>query len=157
MREKNSTLVLYTRPAEFSKLELFIEQISDEYNIGHTYFSNIVVSLSELVKNAMIHGNKGNPQKKVIISFENRDGKLCFTVSDEGKGFPFPVPDIADMQNNPHVKNGLLIVQALSDDLEFGAHGNEITVSFDIAAANELLSQSRMKTLSDTRQKVKNK
>jgi serine/threonine-protein kinase RsbW len=157
MREKSSTLVLYTRPAEFSKLELFIEQISDEYNIGHTYFSNIIVTLTELVKNAMIHGNKGKPYKKVLIEFKNIDGKLTFAVTDEGKGFGFPVPEASDFQSDPRVKNGLQIVYALSDGLEFNASGNEITVSFDIAAANELLSRSRMRSLSGSQQKVENK
>lgn len=155
MREKNSTLVLYTRASEFSKLEQFVEKISDDFNIGHTYFSNIIVSLSELVKNAMIHGNNGNPRKKVLIEFENRDGRLFFTVTDEGKGFQFPLPDLTDLQSNPNIKNGLLIVQSLSDGIEFNATGNGITIFFDIAAANELLSKSRINAFSQTHIKEK--
>ncbi len=157
MREKNSTLILYTRSSEFSRLEQFIEKISDDYNISHTYFSNIIVTLSELVKNSMIHGNKGIPRKKVQIDFENRDGRLYFTVTDEGKGFAFPLPDLNDLQSNPNVKNGLLIIQSLSDGMEFNVSGNGITVFFDIAAANELLSKTRINVFSQTKDKVKHK
>jgi serine/threonine-protein kinase RsbW len=157
MTEKNSILVLYSRASEFSKLEQFIEKISDDFNIGHTYFSNIIVSLSELVKNAMIHGNNGNPRKKVIIEFENRDGRLFFTVTDQGKGFQFPLPDLNDLHLNPNIKTGLLIVQSLSDGIEFNSTGNGITIFFNIAAANELLSKSRINAFSQTQIKEKHK
>jgi serine/threonine-protein kinase RsbW len=155
MREINKTLVLRSHFSELTKLEEFIEMISDEYNIGHTYFSNIIVSLTELVRNAIIHGNKNQTNQTVDIIFLNQDGKLVFTVKDKGTGFSFPLPDTKNLFGNPNINNGLTIVSSLSDGLEFKHNGSEITVYFDIAAANELLSKSRMNVFSVS-QKVKN-
>lgn len=155
MREINKTLVLRSHFSELTKLEKFIELISDEYNIGHTYFSNIIVSLTELVRNAIIHGNKNQANQTVEIIFLNQDGKLVFTVKDMGTGFPFPLPDTRNLFENPNINNGLTIVSTLSDGLEFKENGSEITVYFDIAAANELLGKSRMNVFS-VGQKVKN-
>jgi len=150
MREKAYTLILMSSQEEFVKLEEFVEKISDEFNIGHTYFSNIIVSLSELVKNAMIHGNKNNPQKKVAVIFSQNEGRLCFTVEDQGKGFPFPLTEASEIPENANVRNGLSIVHSLSDSLEIENNGSKITVYFDIAAANEILSRSRIQTLKGT-------
>ncbi len=146
MTENIYTLELQSSFEEFAKLEKFVEKISDEYNIGQTYFSNILISLVELVKNAIIHGNKNATEKKVIIHFQHNSGKLLFTVSDEGSGFSFPIPEVTDMLVNNNIKNGLSIVQTLSDSLEFENNGSCIKVSFDIINANKLLSQRRIKT-----------
>jgi serine/threonine-protein kinase RsbW len=147
MREKTYTLVLMSSQEEFLKLEEFVEKISDEFNIGHTYFSNIIVTLSELVKNAMIHGNNNNPQKKVAVKFTQNEGRLYFSVEDQGKGFPFPLKEASEIPENPNVRNGLSIIHSLSDGLEIENNGSKITVYFDIAAANEILSRSRIQTL----------
>jgi len=157
MREINKTLVLRSHLSELTKLEEFIEMISDEYNIGHTYFSNIIVSLTELVRNAIIHGNKNQTDQPVEIVFLNQDGKLVFTVKDKGTGFSFPLPDINNLFGNPNINNGLSIVNSLSDGIEFNRNGSEITVYFDIAAANELLGQSRMNVFSGHQKIKKNK
>ncbi len=147
MREKNYTLVLKSHFGEMTKLEQFVEKISDEYNIGHTYFSNIIVSLTELVKNAIIHGNKNSQNKNVSVTFENISGKLVFTVTDEGTGFSFAIPSVEDLLINENIKNGLSIVYSLSDGMNIRKNGSEVEVSFDIAAANELLSRSRIDAL----------
>jgi len=155
MREETFTLILRSEPSEFAKLEEFVEQISDNFNIGHTYFSNIIVTLSELVKNAMEHGNKNNPGKKVKIHLEQKDGKLVFLVKDQGEGFSFPLPDPRELLFNPNIRNGLSIAQSLSDELEFIGNGTEVKVSFHIASANHLLSMSRINTLSDEMKEAK--
>lgn len=155
MREETFTLILRSVPAEFAKLEEFVEQISDNFNIGHTYFSNIIVTLTELVRNAMIHGNRNNPEKKIIIYLEQTGGNLVFSVKDQGDGFSFPLPEPGELLFNPNIHNGLSIVQSLSDELEFIGNGSEIKVSFHIASANKLLSLSRINTLTEEFREVK--
>ena len=157
MREQAYTLVLYSRQDEFGKLEQFVEKMSDEFNIGHTYFSNIIVTLSELVKNAMIHGNKSNPEKIVTVNFSQSDGRLCFTVEDQGKGFPFPMNEASEIPENPNIRNGLSIIHSLADSLEFENNGARITVYFDISSANEILSKSRIQTLKGSQSTITHK
>ncbi len=157
MREEAQTLVLYSRSNEFARLEEFIENISDQFNIGHTYFSNIIVALTELVKNAMLHGNQNDSQKKVFVEFKQEEGNLKFSVTDQGSGFDFPIPQPSEMLTDLNIKNGLSIVYALSDGLEFEENGRKITVIFNIAAANELLSKSRISALKQSGQTKEDK
>ena len=87
---------------------------------------------------------KNSTYKKVEVIFEQKDGQLVFSVIDEGSGFSFQLPDLKDILLNPNIKNGLSIVQTLCDNIEFNNNGSHITVYFDIAAANELLSRTRI-------------
>ena len=70
-------------------VESFIDEISDEYNISNTFFGNILVSVTEAVKNAIVFGNFSDPGKKVILRFLSTPAFLSFTVSDEGRGLDF--------------------------------------------------------------------
>jgi anti-sigma regulatory factor (Ser/Thr protein kinase) len=148
MKNNNYSLVLKSNLSELPKLERFVEKISDEFNIGHTYFSNIIVSLTELAKNAIIHGNNYNFEKKVLIDFEQKEGKLRFSITDEGKGFSKGIPNLYDESSyDNNESNGLFIVKYLSDNIEFHKNGSQIVVDFNIASANELLSLTRINIL----------
>lgn len=158
MRNNNYSLVLKSSLSELSKLEQFVEKISDEYNIGHTYFSNIIVSLTELVKNAIIHGNNSNINKNVYLNFEQKEGKLRFAVTDEGNGFAEGIPNLYDESSYDNNKgNGLFIIKYLSDNIEFNNNGSQIIVDFNIASANELLSLTRINVFNKQGQKQEQK
>ena len=43
---------------EMFRVEQFVEEISDEYLLYGNYFGNILMAVSEAVKNAIIHGNR---------------------------------------------------------------------------------------------------
>jgi hypothetical protein len=47
---------------------------------------NLEFALRELIKNAVLHGNKGKLNKKVFISFKKDENGLVIDVFDEGKG-----------------------------------------------------------------------
>jgi len=75
---RNKQITIKSNLAELHKLEAFVEQISDVYNVNSTYYSNILVALSEAVSNSIIHGNKENEDAQVIVSFEAKNKGIKF-------------------------------------------------------------------------------
>ena len=55
---RTKTLEFASEINNINLLENFIDEICDEYRINNTYFGNILISLVETVKNAIIYGNK---------------------------------------------------------------------------------------------------
>ena len=51
------------------KVENFVDEICEAYYITNSYYGNISVAIMEAVRNAMIHGNRNNPGKLVLITF----------------------------------------------------------------------------------------
>ena len=43
---------------EMFKVEQFVEEISDEYLLYGNYYGNILLAVTEAVKNSIIHGNR---------------------------------------------------------------------------------------------------
>ncbi len=52
-------------------------------NISDDDMFKIEISLREVINNAIIHGNKEDPKKRVYLDFEWGKGKLILTVTDE--------------------------------------------------------------------------
>lgn len=116
-------------------IEKLIDDICLEYKVNEDYYGNILIAMTEAVNNAMHHGNKSNPQKKVVVSYEIKDGKLQFVVEDEGAGFDFDsLPDPTDPKNieKPHGR-GVFLMRNLSDEIEYLEGGSIVKMAFNIA------------------------
>ncbi len=84
---------------------------------------------SELLFNAVIHGNKLDSEKEVSLTVEIANGTISSKISDSGLGFDYS----SLMQSFDNSKGlfgetgrGILMVNALADDLSFNGRGNEI-------------------------------
>ncbi len=82
---------------------------------------------SELLCNAVMHGNKNDVSKNVNLSIAIIDGNLVkATISDEGSGFDY-VRLLNDSSShlNEHGR-GILLAYSLVDSMFFNLRGNEI-------------------------------
>ncbi|MFO7723326.1 MAG: ATP-binding protein [Bacteroidales bacterium] len=123
----------------------FIEDICDHYNIFDSYFGNILTAVTEAVQNAIVHGNRSNPSKRVELSFTSRADGLCFTVSDEGNGFnPNEMPDPTDLANDGLMGRGIFLMHSLADGIEFSDGGRTVELTFNITGIDQDLAASRM-------------
>jgi serine/threonine-protein kinase RsbW len=132
-------------------VEKFVDEICDEYNISNTFFGNIIISVTEAVKNAIIFGNELNPLKKVTIKFEANPAYLSFTVIDQGKGFNFsdacdPTKDIIPGYSR---QKGLFLIQKLSDIVKFYNHGSKIEMIFHVTSINRELAVERVSKINN--------
>lgn len=147
---RKDKLVLKSDLNEIHKLESFVEQISDVYNVNSTYYSNILVALNEAVTNSIIHGNKEDANKEIAILFESKNKGLFFTVLDEGSGFDFenyPDPTDLSIENPEEIGHGLYLMKSLTDDISYDEETGAVELGFKISSINKELAVSRIKSL----------
>ena len=131
-------------------VEQFVEEICDVYNINNSYFGNILLSLIEAVKNAIIHGNKSDASKNVTLCFESIPKGLLFEVIDEGNGFDFmQIPDPTDLNVifDENKGNGIYLIKSLADEIVFLDKGKKTQMTFHIASINKQISSERINKL----------
>lgn len=150
MIDQRQQLILESRLENLNQVERFVEGISDFYNINHNYFGNLLVSVTEAFKNAVIHGNQLNQEKKVVLSFSPAAFGLSFSIEDEGSGFDFkntPDPTDPSLPDDSTQPRGLYLIKKLSDQVAFKDPGNVINIDFHIASINYELSVKRANML----------
>ncbi|MEJ7691939.1 ATP-binding protein [Daejeonella sp.] len=129
------TLQLPSKIDSITTVENFIDTISEKYRFSDEIYANVLTCLSEAAVNAIIHGNKENPDKKVYINLEViEDKRLIFTISDEGDGFDFNnIPDPTSPENLENLTGrGVFIIKRLADQCIFNSRGNELELHFKI-------------------------
>ena len=72
---------LKSQPESLSIVETMIHDARNKYNISEDVFGNMLVAITEAVTNAIYHGNKSDPNKKVSIKYTGDHHNLCWTVS----------------------------------------------------------------------------
>lgn len=98
----------------------------------------IKVVINELLVNAVVHGNKLQPDKLVKMTISSQDNRyLGITVEDEGNGFNYDwlmencgndcCCEIEEAMENGR---GMLIVKHLSERILFNEKGNRVTCLF---------------------------
>jgi serine/threonine-protein kinase RsbW len=89
----------------------------------------VKLALHEAATNAFRHGNRGDPDKYVRISFLATPDEVLVGVEDQGRGFdPDRVPDPLDepILDRPGGR-GLLLMRAYTTWMSFDPPGNRVT------------------------------
>jgi len=91
---------------------------------------NFRVGLTEALSNAMLYGNKADPQKKVQVEVSFEGGHIRVQVTDEGLGFdPSVVPDPTTPENLTRTGGrGIFLMRSLMDEVRFNDLGNSVTL-----------------------------
>jgi len=117
-------------------VDFFIEGILRGYGIDESIIADIAISVSELVNNAIDHGNKKNEEKRVTVTIDKNSDSVSLTVTDEGTGFnPNELDDpLAEENLLKEVGRGIFIVRSLMDsvDIELTKEGAKVTFTRDI-------------------------
>ncbi|HMV27292.1 MAG TPA: ATP-binding protein [bacterium] len=113
-----------TIPSMLDKLnavEEITERVADAFHLRDDDRDNLAIAVTELTNNAIIHGNKFDPKKNVILSFYNDDGVLKVYIRDFGKGFdPGAVDNPLDPENLlKESGRGIFILRSIMDDVQF--------------------------------------
>ena len=113
-------------------VDIFIEGILRGYGINESIIADIAIAVSELVNNAIDHGNKKNEEKRVTVTIEKNSEAVSLTVTDEGTGFnPDELDDpLAEENLLKVVGRGIFIVRSLMDTVDISLTKEGTIVSF---------------------------
>jgi len=92
---------------------------------------NLRVAVGEALANAILYGNRQDPEKRVRVRAELRPGEAVVTITDEGPGFdPESVqdPTVAENRGRSHGR-GLFLLRKLADEVRFNETGNSVTLT----------------------------
>ena len=128
------TLQLPSKPESITQLETLIEHIADKHNVSEDTFANMMTCLNEIAINAIVHGNKLDESKKVIVNADVDAKRVIWTITDEGEGFDYDhLPDPTAEENLENLTGrGVFIVKQLADQCIFNTKGNEVELHFKI-------------------------
>ena len=128
------TLQLPSKYESITLLEALIEEIADKYQVSDDTFANMMTCLNEAVVNAIVHGNKLDADKMVIVNAEVEPKRVVWTVTDRGLGFDYN--NLADPTAPDKLEEltgrGVFILKHLADQCIFNASGNEVELHFKI-------------------------
>ncbi len=128
-RKRNS--ILFKFSSEISTLTNVMDRIEKFLKVlNKKEPTNVLVVARELLMNAVVHGNRNDPNRFVICRlrvFDNNQLKIL--VKDEGAGFDYESLDLR-LPNDPrHIqKRGYILINALSERIDFKGRGNYVTV-----------------------------
>jgi len=113
-------------------IESFIDNAKDKYNLNDDIYGNIMISVTESVNNAIIHGNKKDKEKNVTISLSLTEGMIKFKIVDQGAGFDYDsLPDPTAPENIEKVGGrGIFLMKHLADEIDFEDDGRIVELSF---------------------------
>lgn len=123
-----------SNPRNIHRVETFLLKMNSALKISDERFGTLLVIVTEAVNNAMIHGNKRNPEKKVVVTCFVHDKELVIKVKDEGKGFdPSVVPDPVHEDNLMRESGrGVFLMRQLAEKVHYNEKGNEVTLKFKV-------------------------
>ena len=98
-----------------------VEALVVDAAISRSDVENLAICASELINNAMVHGNNLDPSKEVKILLEIADNWIKVEISDEGTGFdPGNIPSpVAKNNLERESGRGIFICNQLMDKVEF--------------------------------------
>jgi len=126
------TLQLPSTLDSITVLENLIEEIADKFKVSEDSFANMMTCLNEAANNAIVHGNKLDPDKKVIVNADVDTKRAIWTITDEGEGFDYnhlPDPTAEENLEKP-TGRGVFILKHLADQCIFNSNGNEVELHF---------------------------
>lgn len=120
-KAKKFFLEITSDPRNLRKVEKLSAEVSQYAALSESESDDLAIVTTELVNNAIHHGNKNNPEKKVTITFLVNNSRIEIRIKDEGKGFdPEKLKNPLDPENIMRESGrGIFLIKYLMDNIEF--------------------------------------
>ena len=130
---KTFQLIISSDTTHLTKVEKLSEEVARFAQLDESDSDDLGIVTTELVNNAIHHGNHDDPSKKVIISFTVNTKKIEIRIKDQGNGFdPAKLKDPLAPENlMSESGRGIFLIRNLMDtiDFVFSSDGTETIVS----------------------------
>lgn len=119
-----------------TEIEGLLKIVQNTFGFNKEKFYEILVAITEAVINAIQHGNKNDPSKKVVLNIFAEKGKMTVEIQDEGKGFDASL--IQDPRTPENIikerGRGIFLIRTFADSvhIETGKDGTKVTMTFRI-------------------------
>ncbi len=113
-------------------VESFIDNTKDVYDINDDIYGNIMISVTEAVNNAIKHGNKEVPEKKVTLALSFKENAVSFAIEDQGEGFDYTKledPTAPENIDKPGGR-GIFLMKHLADEVHYASEGRTVELVF---------------------------
>jgi serine/threonine-protein kinase RsbW len=132
---ESKRMTLHSTFQDLQRLQPFQEKIKKWAKINDDKFAHIRLAVNEAVTNAVVHGNKENPDKKVELIASKHKSTLWVSVQDEGTGFD------PDNIKNPTKESkllddsgrGVFLIKEYADEVQFLKGGTQLVMSFELS------------------------
>ncbi|WP_186804885.1 ATP-binding protein [Limihaloglobus sulfuriphilus] len=127
MKTVSKTLEL-RYPVKYTRLYESILSELDESTYSPEDRFALELVLDEAITNAVKHGNKNDPDKKVTVSYSITPKQFEIEITDEGPGFE--IEDLPDPRREENLfktsGRGVLLMKAYMDKVKFNKKGNSV-------------------------------
>lgn len=127
-------MVLKSDIKNINLIERLIDDISSEYHLHSDVYGKLLLAVVEGVNNAIVHGNKLEKDKEVVVQYFVGKDVIEFSISDAGTGFDYqnlPDPTHPDNLEKTHGR-GIFLMKHLADTVEFTDPGNHVKLQFKL-------------------------
>lgn len=125
---------LPSNPRCICEVETFVREVVERLRIDENLYPNMLICLTEAVNNAMIHGNRMDEGKEIMVSCYEKDHQIQFVISDEGSGFdPQKLPDpTCEERIETEGGRGVFLMKQLTDEIHFLNQGRTVKLMWKI-------------------------
>jgi serine/threonine-protein kinase RsbW len=120
-----------------SFIEPLIDILKKSITLPLEKYYNILISVTEAVNNAIIHGNNCDYNKKVTFTIKANQSKILISVKDQGTGFdPDQLLDPTQPDNLLKENGrGVFLIRELCDNVKIipSTNGTQVIMEFYLA------------------------
>ena len=149
MKQDYRELVI-TDSKEINKLERFVEEICDYYNINNEYFGNILLATTEAA-GILFSLNEAKADGKIYISFDRTPKGLIFKIRlGNNQDAKADTEDVLELEIRKHkLARDIFIIKALTDEITISVNAKSIVLVFYVSSMNYEKSLLRINQLKE--------
>ncbi len=123
-------ILIINKMGEIEKVCSIILRAMDNCGFSDRVIKRTKICIFEMAINALVHGNKNDPEKKVLLLYKVAPNKVAISVVDDGEGYDYnALPNPLDDENLlKDFGRGVFIIKNYMDEVQFNARGNRILV-----------------------------
>jgi len=117
----NKVVLFRSERSSMSEIEPILCEIKQRLEIADDRFYNLLIAVTEAFNNAIVHGNKLNPEKLVEVKIITNPKSINIIIRDEGEGFdPDSIADPREPENLlKESGRGVFLIRSLLDEVHY--------------------------------------
>jgi len=107
-----------------------LNRVNEFARLDEIQMHKLMVAVTEAANNAIIHGNKMDPEKVATITCEVTPASITFIITDQGRGFdPEKVRSPLEQENLLKASGrGIFLMRTLMDKVDYRIDGEGVRV-----------------------------